>query len=55
MAKPIIKPFQPITKQKQGRPGNNANKQAKKNWNSSRNKQPPFWLVGIFILLQTSA
>ena len=55
MARLTVKPTQPITKRKQGRPANNANKQAKKNWNSLRNKQPLFQLVGIFFFLQTSA
>ena len=32
MTRPIAKPAKPITKRKQGRPINNANKQAKKNW-----------------------
>ena len=31
MARPTIKPTQPITKQKQGQPANSANKQAKEN------------------------
>ena len=53
MAKPTIKPTQPITKRKQGQSANSTNKQAKKNWNSLRDKQPPFWLVGIFFFLQT--
>ena len=32
MAKPTVKLARPITKRKQGRPANSANKQAKKNW-----------------------
>ena len=46
-----IKPTQPITKRKQGHSANNTKKQAKKNWNSLRDKQSPFGLVGIFLFL----
>ena len=51
MARPTIKPTQPITKQKQDRLANSANKRAKKNWNSSRDKQPSFQLIEIFFFL----
>ena len=55
MAKSTVKPIQPITKQKWSRLVISANKQAKKNWNSLRDKQPPFQLIGIFFFLQISA
>ena len=38
MARPTIKPTQPISKRKQGRPANSANKRAKKNWHSLHSK-----------------
>ena len=55
MVRSTIKLTQSITEQKQGQPAKSANKWAKKNWNSSRNKQLPFWLDRAFFLLQTLA